>query len=76
MSNADAGSNSDENIFKGNAAGLYMDKYNSRKRPANVKLKPEQTEGEFIVSGHSMKSVVPPGPYDQNHPGKQQIIYD
>ena len=42
-----------ENVFKGNAVGLYIDKNRSDSKRNNNKLKPDQTEGEFIVSGYS-----------------------
>ena len=65
-----------KNVFKGNAVGLYIDKNRCSNSRNNTKLKPEQTEGEFIVSGHSMLSVVRKNPFDQNHPCRQQIICD
>ena len=65
-----------ENVFKGNAVGLYIDKNRSSSKRNNDRLKPDQTEGEFIVSGYSTQSIVRQNPYDQNHPCRQQIICD
>lgn len=65
-----------ENVFKGNAVGLYIDKNRSYSNRNNNKLKPDQTEGEFIVYGHSTQSIVQQNPCDQNLACTQQIICD
>ena len=65
-----------ENMFRGNAVGLYIDNNRSPGKRKNSKLKPEQTEGEFIVSGYLMQSIVRQNPCDLNRACTQQIIYD
>lgn len=65
-----------ENVFRGNAVGLYIDNNRSPDKRKNSKLKPEQTEGEFIISGYSVQSIVRQNPYDRSHAGRQQIICD
>ena len=65
-----------ENVFKGNAVGLYIDNNRSSNKRNNSKLKPDQTEGEFIVSGYSTQSIVRQNHCDQNLACRQQIICD
>ena len=65
-----------DNVFRGNAVGLYVDNKRNLSKRNNSKLKPEQTEGEFIVSGYSTLSIVRQNPSDLNRDGTQQIICD
>jgi hypothetical protein len=76
MNELDEEDNQENNVFKGNAVGLYIDNNRCSNQQENTKLKPEQMEGEFIVSGHSMRSIVRQNPYDQNHSDRLQIICD
>ena len=65
-----------KNVFKGSGKGLYIANYKSSGFKRNSGLKPEQTEGELIVSGNSWKQVSQQYPSGQYSPDKLQMFSD
>lgn len=69
-------SNEIKNVFKGSGSGLFTTNYRGSQQSAKFKLKPEQVDGDLIVSDGSLKSGSPATPGVRYSPDKLQTIYD
>ena len=64
------------NVFKGSGSGLFTTSYKEAGRKRNLKLRPEQIDGDITVSDYSGKQVSQRIPSSKYSPDKLQVIYD